>query len=290
MGIAQQVAVIQWFEAQESWYKMGLLDGHGEPMPAYSALKNLATQLGEAPVCKGWVLLNDRDDGFVFQGATNTVLVAWAPPGIVDQVAFGQTVGWMEPISGHMRSAETCVLSNAPAFIIGVPASLVSRAESNRNRPFPWGGDYSQATEVSVALGSTNIERGLHMLNADAASTAATVNGGPARDCSKGSGMTFTVDPNFLSYTLQPIRITAVVRRVSADNNPGFNLKYEAASGRKGIGWNSVPAGEQWHTLTWTISDAEFVGTWGYHFSFDSDSTKYSRYYLQQVSVTKLAP
>ena len=55
-------------------------------------------------------------------------------------------------------------------------------------------------------------------------------------------------------------------------------------------GWNSVPGADKWYTLSWTISDDEFVGNWGYHFSFDSDSTNYSRYYLQQVTVTNLVP
>lgn len=102
--------------------------------------------------------------------------------------------------------------------------------------------------------------------------------------------MVFTIDPNFLSYTRAPIRISAVVRKISAGDNPGFNLKYESATGRKGIGWNSVPGADKWYTLSWTISDDEFVGNWGYHFSFDCDSTNYSRYYLQQVTVTNLVP
>ena len=111
-----------------------------------------------------------------------------------------------------------------------------------------------------------------------------------ARDCSKGSAVTFTVDPNFLSYTHAPIVISAVVRKISSTDNPGFNLKYESAAGRKGIGWNSVPGSDRWYTLTWTLSDDEFVGNWGYHFSFDCDSTNYSRYYLQQVTVTNRVP
>jgi hypothetical protein len=139
-------------------------------------------------------------------------------------------------------------------------------------------------------MGSPNVEHGLHQLNADAASTAVTVFGGSARDCSRSASMTFTVDPNFLSYTRGVIKISAVVRKISATDNPGFNLRYESATGRKGIGWNSVPSSDKWYTLTWTVSDDEFVGDWGYNFSFDCDSTNYSRYYLQQVTITNLTP
>lgn len=79
-----------------------------------------------------------------------------------------------------------------------------------------------------------------------------------------------------------------MVRKISTNDNSGFNLKYEATSGRKGIGWNFVPGADRWYTLSWTLADDQFVGNWGYHFSLDSDSKLHSRYYLQRVTVTKL--
>ena len=290
MAIAQGVSCIEWFEAREGGYKMGLLNSSGNPTPAYSALKNLVTTMGSNPVYQGWVQLNNQDYGFVFQGAATSVMAAWAPPGVTDSVDFGQTVQVIEPVSGGKVATQTYALSNAPVLVLDVPSNLVSEAHTNLGRPFPWGGDYSGASAVSVTMGEPNVERGLHQLNADATSTAVTVYGGAARDCSKGSGVTFTVDPNFLSYTTASIRITAVVRRNAANDNAGFNLKYESKAGRKGIGWNTVPGNDRWYTLTWTISDDEFVGDWAYHFSFDSDSTTYSKYYLQQVTVTNLTP
>ncbi len=290
MAIAQGVSVIEWFEAQEGGYSMGLLNSSGNPNPAYNALKNLAAGLGPSPTYKGWLLLNNQDYGFVFQGATGSVMVAWAPPNRVDTINFGQTVKALNPVTGGSINTATYGLSNAPVVVFGPPAGLVSQAETNRTQPFPWGGNYSGTSCVSVTMGDPNLDAGLHQLNADATSTPATVDGGPARDCSKGSAVSFTVDPNFLSYTHASIKISAVVRKISATDNPGFNLKYESATGRKGIGWNSVPGSDKWYTLTWTITDDEFVGNWGYHFSFDSDSTNYSRYYLQQVTVTNLVP
>jgi polysaccharide biosynthesis protein PslG len=290
MGIAQGVSVIQWFEAQEGGYKMGLLNSSGNPTPSYTALANLAAQLGGRPTYVGWVLLNDKDYAFVFQGPTNTIMAAWAPPGSTDTVDFGQVTQTLNPVTGSTAHAASFSLSNAPVLVIGVPSGLVAQAQTNRNQPFPWGGNYSGASAVSVAMGSTNLDRGLHQLNPNGSSTAVTLDDGPARDCSKGPAQTFTIDPNFLSYTHASIRISAVVRKISASDNPGFNLKYESATGRKGIGWNSVPGADKWYTLSWTISDDEFVGNWAHHFSFDSDSTNYSRYYLQQVTVTNLVP
>ena len=290
MGIAQGVSYIEWFEAQEGGYSMGLLNSSGSPTPAYFALKNLAAQLGPNPAYIGWVLLNNNDYGFVFQGATNSVMAAWTAPKAVDGVDFGQSVMLMNPVDGSTVNTAAFSLSNAPVLVIGVPSNLVTQATTNRIRPFPWGGSYSGVSSVSATMGNPNLESGLHQLNADATSTPITVYGGSARDCSKGSAVAFTVDPNFLCYTHASIKISAVVRKISATDNPGFNLKYESATGRKGIGWNSVPGSDKWYTLSWTITDDEFVGNWGYNFSFDSDSTNYSRYYLQQVTVTNLVP
>jgi hypothetical protein len=290
MAIAQGVSHVEWFEAQEGGYAMGLLDSSGNPTPAYSALKNLAAQLGPSPVYQGWLLLNNQDYSFVFQGATNTVMTSWAPPNVVDSVALGQTVAIMNPVNGSLANTATYSLSNAPVLVLGAPSNLVARAVANRSQPFPWGGNFKGASSVSVVMGNPNLDNGLHQLNADASSTPVNVFGTSARDCSKSSAVIFTVDPNFLSYTHAPIRISAVVRKISATDNPGFNLKYESATGRKGIGWNSVPGSDKWYTLSWTIADDEFVGDWGYNFSFDCDSTNYSRYYLQQVTVTNLVP
>ncbi|HWV99874.1 MAG TPA: endo-1,4-beta-xylanase [Candidatus Acidoferrum sp.] len=290
MAIAQGVSHIEWFEAAEGGYAMGLLNSSGNPVPAYFALKNLAAQLGPNPLYKGWLVLNNKDYGFVFQGVTNSVLAAWAQPNTVDNISFGQTVAAMNPVDGSVAYTTTYSLSNAPVLVIGVPSNLVAQAVTDRSQPFPWGGNYSGVSSISVAMGNPDIEHGLHQLYADAGSTPVTVFGGPARDCSKGSSVTFTVDPNFLSYTHAAINISAVVRKISATDNPGFNLKYESATGRKGIGWSSVPGSDKWYTLTWTVADDEFVGDWGYNFSLDSDSTNYSRYYLQQVTVTNLVP
>jgi hypothetical protein len=288
MGIAQGVSQLQWFEAQEGGYRMGLLDSAGKANPAYAALKNLASNLGPKPHYQGWLQLNHRDYGFIFQGATTSVLVTWAPPNATDHLDSGSSAQLLNPLTGNITSTGTCLLSNAPVLVLGVSSDLVSQAQANRNQPFPWGDQQLGAAAVSATMGSPNAELGLHQLNADATSMVVTAYGGPARDCSKGASVSFTVDPNFLSYTTVPIKITAVVRRNAANDNAGFNLKYESTTGRKGIGWNSVPGNDRWYTLSWTILDDEFVGNWGYHFSLDSDSKSNSKYYLQQVTVTKL--
>jgi hypothetical protein len=288
MSIAEGVACVDWFEAMGTIYHMGLLDGSAHPTLGYTALQNLTAQLSSNPQYLGWVQLNNQDYGFVFQGATTTVLATWAPPGSTDNVDFGQTVQIMDPLTGGTTSASTYSLTNAPVLVAGLPSSLVTQAQANVNQPFPWGGDYTGASSVSVSMGAPNTEQGLHQVSPDGSSTAVLVSGVSARDCSRSSGQSFTVDPNFLSYTPTTIRITAVVRRVGTAT-AGFNLKYESTIGRRSTGsWYTVPGSDRWYTQTWTITDDEFVSKWGYNFAFDSDSTTYSRYYLQSVTVTIL--
>ena len=50
-----------------------------------------------------------------------------------------------------------------------------------------------------------------------------------------------------------------------------------------------MPDNKEWHTVTWKIDDAQFVNFWGFNFAFNSDGDKFNRYYIQSVTVTKLA-
>ena len=97
------------------------------------------------------------------------------------------------------------------------------------------------------------------------------------------------VDPNFLSYTSAPIEISVVVRRNENNDNSGFKLSYESTDGTKTLGWYTVPDNKEWHTMTWKITDAEFVGMYGFNFSLVSDGNQYNKYLIQSVKVTKLA-
>jgi hypothetical protein len=287
MAIAQGVTRVDWYEAFDSGDGMGLLSSSGNPNPAYTALENLTANVGSTPFCQGWLLLNNEAYGFVFQVATNSVMVAWAPPNTVAGISFGQSVQVLNPLTGAITNTASYLLSNAPVLIVGVPTNLVSQAAENLGQSFPWASNYAAASAVSVVMGPTNIENGLHQLNGNSTSTPTNISGVVARDCGPNSAQFFTVDPNFLSYTRAPIKITTAVRGYGS--GAGFNLKYESITGWKSIGWNSAPE-NSWTTLTWTITDDEFVGDWGYHFRFDSDSTTYSKYYLQQVTLTNLMP
>ena len=291
MGIAQGVACIQWFEGMDGDSgPMGLLKRDGTARPAYTAMAQMIGHLGQHPTYLGWVLLNGKDYGFVFQGVKGTVLATWAPRGQPDLVKFGQAVQIVNPLTGETISADGYNLTTAPILVLGVPANIVAQAQANMGKPFLWGGDYTGARSVSVTMGERNVEKGLHTMSGNAVAEAVVAYGGSARAGSVPGGNVFVVDPNFLSYTTTPIEITAVVRRNEANESAGFNLSYESTSGLKGgPGWYTVPDNKEWHTVKWKIDDAQFVNFWGYNFSLNSDGNEFNKYYIQSVTVTKLA-
>ena len=290
MGIAQGAACLQWFECMDGDSgKMGMLERDGTPRPAYKAMTQMIQQFGQQPTYLGWVLLNGRDYGFVFKGAKTNVLVAWAQPDSTDHIDFGQAVQIVDPLTGAAVDAKTCELTNAPVLVAGAPASLVTQAQANKAKPFPWDGDYSDARSVSVTMGEKNVEKGLHTKSGAAVAADVEAYGGGARSGDTPGGNVFAVDPNFLCYTTTPIEITVVVRRNPANDNSGFALKYESTTGNSSCGWYTVPDNKEWHTKTWRIDNAQFVGKWGFNFSLDSDGNKFNKYYIQSVTVTKLA-
>ncbi len=291
MGIAQGVACIQWFSGMDGDSgPMGLLERSGKPRPSYTAMAQMIEHLGQHPTPLGWVLLNGRDYGFVFQGAKGTVLCAWAQKGVTDPVEFAQPVQVVNPLTGTPYSATKVDFTAAPLLILGVPDALVNEAKVNKTKPFVWGGDFTGEESVSIQMGATNIERGLHTLSGSSVAEAVVAYGGSARAGDVPGGNVFVVDPNFLSYATVPIEITLVVRRNQANDNSGFKLTYESTDGSKNLGWFTVPDNKQWHTKTWKITDAQFIGMYGFHFSLDSDGNQFNKYVIQSVTVKKVAP
>lgn len=283
MGIAQGIACVQWFEGMDGDSgPMGLLDARGTPRPAYTALAQLVQHLGKYPDYLGWLLLNDKHYAFLFQGAQGQVLATWAATATPDAVDFGQTVTIIDPPTGKATQAAQISLTTAPILVLNVPERLAAQAKANKERPFTWGGDYSAAKSVSVALGEKKTERGLHTMAADTIAADVVAYGGNARVGTVPGGNVFMVDPNFLSYTTVPIEITAVVRRNEKNDPAKLILEYESTSGYRKLPPYEVPDNQEWHTATWKIDDAQFVASWAFDFRFNAGP-----YCLQSVTVTR---
>ena len=288
MGIAQGVERVHWFEPLDGDSgPFGLIDGRGGLRPSYQALRHLIAQLGQQPKYLGWLRPNDRFHGFLFEREDRQVLVTWSPPGQAGELVLPTQARVIDPLSGQEQVVQRLPVGPVPTLVV-LPASgtnWMAQAKANRLKAYPWSGKKNPAESQSVtvtAQGDRLQERGLYF---------ATKPGGPeqgAIDASATPRLHFTVDPAFLSYTSQPIEITAVVRpRAGAGAPAGFNLKYESSSGTKTVGWNKVAPGEGWSTLTWRLDDPQFVGKFGYHFTFDADSKQHSGYLVQRVTVTK---
>ena len=282
LSLAQGVKRIHWFEGIDGDSgPFGLIAGNNGNAPkrlSFTAMTQLIKALGHGPKPAGWLVQDGKHFAFAFEGAEGPVLAAWADHGTTSKLSLGAKVRVVQPRTGETSEAEEVELTNAPVLILGVPAAKLAEARAAAAKPFPWGGDYTGATSVSwdAVAGA----KGLHPLG-----EAKVVDG--ARDQSSLGGQSFTVDPNFLSYTTVPLKITIVMRRNSA-KAAGFNFKYESTSGWKGgLGWYTVPAGTDWTTLTYTIKDPQFVGKWGFHFGLDSDSTQHTAYSLKSVTLSK---
>jgi hypothetical protein len=284
LSLAQGITRIHWFEGRDGDSgPFGLIDAMGNNRPSYTAMKSLIDALTPSPRYVGWLQFDGGSPGYVFNTDAGATMVAWAQPGGTQSVDLGAPVQITDPKTGGHMSAQIAQLTPSPIIVSPLPPALAAQARVNRFLPYSWGGDFSHAQSVSFVAPGT--EHGLHVWGA---TQVIMVDGQPARDASAASAQVFTVDPNFLSYDTVPISITAVLRKNGAAS-AGFNLKYESTTGIVGTGsWYDIPGSDQWYTKTWVINDAQLAGKWAYNFGFDSDSTMYSGYSIQSVTVTKL--
>ncbi len=193
-----------------------------------------------------------------------------------------------------LAAGRELTLTNSPVLITGLPADLAKQAQANRGKPYPWGGDYAHAKVVACRLGARNIDDGLKQVNPK---TTLVVKG-PTDTCRRtdfadsalhgeGHYVYFRVDPLFVPYGTKELEITIVAKRLAPGKAAGMNLCYESAKGYTGAQvWWTIPQDDQWHQNTWKVSDASFVGQWGWNFRFDAISSP-NEFLIKEVRVTK---
>ncbi|MFD2256298.1 endo-1,4-beta-xylanase [Luteolibacter algae] len=101
----------------------------------------------------------------------------------------------------------------------------------------------------------------------------------------------FFCDSSFLSPDTRELEITVLAKRIPSDSgqsNPtGIGLKYESIYEIRTAGeWWSVPGDNKWHSHTWKIKDAKFVGKLGWHFRLDAAGAG-NDVLLKEVRVSK---
>lgn len=285
LGIAQGAARVHWFEGRDGDSgAFGILDDKGTRRVSFTALSSLIETLGQTPNYLGWTTPTSNSYGFVFRTGKTLTMVAWSRPNTTSELNFAEHVNAVDPTTGRRTRVTSVTLTNIPTLLTELDPSWANAAIANHLRPFPWGGDFTTASTVSLT--APDVEQGLHQFGAF---KARSFNGKPARDASDRTSQNFAVDPNFLSYPTGPLRVGVTVRR-NGSTPAGFKLEYESTTGYKTAGgWYTVPEGEQFTTTEFTLTDAHFVGNWAYHFRLDSDSRTNSQYSISAVTVTKLA-
>ena len=282
MAIAQGIARIQWFEAQDPVGEdqgFGLLARNGAARPSYGTFKTLTTHLGPAPKYLGWLALGKlgKGYGFVFQGKSTPNLIAWMPAGQSEKTLDFVGAQMVDLLSGNVSvcaPARFVTLTDSPALFFDVPADLVKQAQANIGKNFPWGGDYSAAKTVHCEPGISDGNRGVFQVQRGATPTVRFADGstGILSRGDIGQAVSFYVHPSFANFQTKEYFVRVHVRRV-APGNVGMNLNYEVADSQgrtpyKNRGqWFGLSADTDWQAYTWHVTDACFSRMWGYDFS-----------------------
>lgn len=279
MAIAQGIARTQWFEGRDPEGEdqgFGLLERNGTPRQSYQALSRLISSLGKSPRYLGWLSLGETGNGygFVFQGESSPVLVAWMPKGRTFHfLNFATEVSVQSPLDGKKNSikpGEKIALTDSPLLITGLPEKLLKQAEGNKALPFPWGGNYATAKSVTCTLGPTDERRGVFPTNRHQFPTVtfSDNSSGLLLQGDIGHPISFFVHPSFADIFTREYYVRVTVRRVSA-GNVGMNLLYEVADSQgkspyNNVGqWFGVKEDFGWQTHTWHVKDACFAKVWG---------------------------
>jgi hypothetical protein len=303
LSLVQGFDKIFWFEARGPAYghgtDHGIIRPDWTPRPSYDALKTMTTLLGPEPRYLGWLDLGKGGYGFLFNGQKGNVLAAWSPAGKEYKVKFDAAVDVTDLASqqSSLPAGRELVLTQRPVFISDVPADLAKQAQTNVGKPYPWGGDYANAKVVACRLGAANTEDGLKQVNPK---TTVVVNdlaesfrrpdfANPALK-NEGRYVYFRVDPQFVPFGTKELEITIAAKRLAPDKAAEMDLCYESAKGyRETHSRWTIPKDNQWHENTWKISDANFVGQWGWNFRFDANGSP-NEFLIKEVRMKKPDP
>ena len=298
MAIAQGISRVQWFEAQDPAGEepgFGLLQRDGTPRASYHALKMLAAVLGPIPKYLGWLALGEegRGYGFVFQGPNGPVLVAWKGAGDeAQEVAVASNAQIKSLSNPNVKALETgqlLTLKDEPVFVTDLPAELLAQAESNRDRMFPWGGDYSGDRKVAVEPDGPLPNRGAFQAGPQTNPKVKFPDGSSGMLVAANQATRFYVHPSFASLQTREYYVRVTVRRITP-GNVGMNFHYEVADSQGGAPyrntgtWFGLSDDEGWQTYTWHVKDACFAKMWGYDFAFVPEKSE--PFVLGQVEIS----
>ncbi len=293
LAIASGFKRVFWFEARGPSYgngtDLGLIRSDMTRRPSYDALGLLTRTLGPEPRPAGWLELGEGGYGFLFDAQGSTVLAAWSPGTSEINLSFEGNVQ-LSTLAGEqvlLPAGKSYALTNTPVLIKGLPDALVAKARAHKAMPYPWGGDHSAAAVVAVQLKAANVENGVRQMRPETTiADAEWRRTDLARTDGEGHYVYFWVDPQFAPLGTTALEITAVVRRTGPDKTAGMTIDYESDKGYVGTEYRNIPEGEGWQELSWTIQDANFIGTWGWHFRLNAISSP-NDFLIKEIRVRK---
>jgi polysaccharide biosynthesis protein PslG len=280
LSIASGFERVFWFEARGPSYggqaDFGLLRANMAPRPSYEALKAMTAILGPSPTAVGRIDLGDGSYGFLFDAQGKYVLSAWTTKNDGIEVTFAGDVRVSDLRSElHSLSAGAALhLTSMPQLILDIPDALVQQAKSSKLQTYSLDADRRRSAEVSVRLQATNIGNGITQI---AQETTISDNESRRTNISRADGeghyAYFLVNPQLVPFGVKEIQITATVRRLSRDRPAGFSIAYESQRGYVDTSYSGIPEDEGWHEISWKLTDASFVGQWGWNFRLNAISS-----------------
>jgi len=280
MALAQGVKRTLWFEAQDPLGEdqgFGLFSRDGTPRPSFNTYKTLTTWLGATPKYQGWLKMgaSGQGYGFVFQGPSGSILAAWMPTGESDKTMMftgdTQVIDVLSGTATPLKSGQPFELGGAPLLVAGLPADVLTQAQGNAAKNFPWGGDYSSAATVNWQPGGVHAN-GVFPVGAKAIPAHTFPDGSSGMSIQKNQTVAFYVHPSFADANTHEYYVRLTIRRVGA-GNVGMNFSYEVADSKgrspyKNTGeWYSLSDDAGWQTHTWHLTDACFSKMWGFDFN-----------------------
>jgi hypothetical protein len=140
---------------------------------------------------------------------------------------------------------------------------------------------------VTAELKAANVENGVKQVRPDTTIADAQWRRTDfSRADSEGHYVYFWVDPQFAPLGTTALEITAVVRRVPQGSTAGMTIDYESDKGYVGSGYRTIPDGDAWQEVSWTVQDANFVGAWGWHFRLNAISSP-NDFLIKEIRVRK---
>lgn len=300
LSIAQGFQRVFWFEAagpavygKQKNEAHGIIHPDGKLRPAYHALQAMTGLLGPEPRYAGWLDL-DGAYGFVFEGANGPVLAAWTPPGGTQKPVFTAEVRSLSILGAETRLAAGAplALTTVPTWVAGLPAALAEQARANTAKPFPWGGDYAKAEQVVCRLGADVVEEGLQLLRPER--TAVVIQGDDS--CRRlnfdpqtgGRVVPFRLAESFVAAGASAVEITVVACPTAVGKRASMKMNYETVRGYKDAqGKWDLDDKVAWQERTWRVTDANFVGQWGFSLRIDAQGSQ-SEFLVREVRVKRI--